>query len=225
MRTRISVIVAAVVALIASAIGAWALAPANAASQALSTKRGWCVKSSTGELRSLRLTIDGRCQANYWGPIALGNAAKGPKGDTGPQGPKGDQGPSGAAGVICIDGYTVKDIVVPNGAKTKADGAALTAAQNALADAKAALVAAEAVVEVRDNAITAAQAKVDAATSVEDRKKAEAALADAVVAKAAAVTAAAAAQKVVDAKQAAVDKVAAEIAAPGTFTIRTCVKG
>lgn len=213
-------IVTAVVAALGLVV--WMVAPPATAAPVLSSARGWCVKAATGEVRSLRLTTSGKCQNGYWGPVALGSGAKGPQGPVGPQGPKGEPGKDANA---CPDGHSLKDVVVANAAKTAADAKALTAAQEALKDAKAALVAKEKAVEDADAAIVKAQAAVDAATSVAEKEAAAKVLADAVVAKAAAVNAVGVAQKAVAAAQAAVDKIVAEIAAPATYTLRTCVKG
>lgn len=221
MTKKPSLFLAALVAAIVG-IGAF-LMPAQAAEK-LGTTRGWCVKSSTGELRTLRLTTAGKCQGGYWGPIALSSGVKGPAGPAGPKGDKGDPGEGGTV-VLCTAGYTSRDIVVANAAKTNANAAALAKAQLELAAVKLALVGKEKAVEAADAAIVKAQAAVDAATTVAAREAASKVLADAVVAKAAAVTAVAGAQKDVAAQQADVDRITAEIAAPALYTVRTCVKG
>lgn len=219
MTKKLSLSLAALVAAIVG-IGAF-LVPAQAAEK-LGTARGWCVKSSTGELRTLRLTTAGKCQPGYWGPISLASGVKGPAGPVGPKGDKGDPGEGGTV-VLCTAGYTSRDIVVANAASIDEDGAKLKKAQDELATAKTALDAAKIVAAAKGDAVIAAQAKVYAADTEAALSTAKTALDAAKAAKVAADDAVTDAQKAVDTKQAAVDALLAAVAK--TFTIRTCVKG
>ena len=202
----------------------WA-APAQAAARA---PRGLCVQNTTNHVLSVRLTSDRKCPAGFWGPVATAPAPgpQGPAGPVGPQGPKGDQGAPGLNGVICIDGYTVKDVLVT------IQIPALVATEG---DAKAALTAAEAnwsatgkTLNDAQDAVVAAQGALMGALAKDPQVAAEvaaaqSALAAAVAARDASVKTLDAAQAAVTAAQAAYDKAAAAAKA-ATATIRTCVK-
>ncbi|MBK8078240.1 MAG: collagen-like protein [Kineosporiaceae bacterium] len=211
-------------ALVAAIVGIGALLVPAQAAEKLGTARGWCVKSSTGELRTLRLTTAGKCQPGYWGPISLASGVKGPQGPAGPKGDKGDPGEGGTV-VLCTAGYTSRDIVVANAAKTNADAAKLKAAQTALASAKNALVDREADALIAANNVVTAQSAVDAADSVAARLVALKALADKVLAKKSADNSVVLAGKAVVTAQAELDRIIAAISAPETFTVKACVKG
>ncbi len=223
MTKKVSLFLAALVAAIVG-IGAL-LVPAQAAEK-LGTARGWCVKSSTGELRTLRLTTAGKCQPGYWGPISLASGVKGPAGPAGPKGDKGDPGEGGTV-VLCTAGYASRDIVVS--ARIPALISAEAAARAELSAAEAAKTKAEGAADVAQKSVDTAQTTLTKALSAEpvvpvEVASAQTALAAAVSARDAAVKTRADASALVIVKQKAAD--AAETAAEAaTVTSRTCVKG
>jgi len=198
-------IVAIVVTMLAAVGVMLAVTQADAAEPLSPTLRGYCVKSGTGEIRSLALTVSGKCQTNYWGPVNLGGTgAQGPKGDVGPKGDQGEQGPKGdpgQSGTVCLAGHTSQQIIVPNATKAATTAEDLKKDLAALATAKAATLTAEAAL-----ATELAKPTPDAAKVVELK----AALKAAQVAEAGA--------------QKLVDQDLLDIANPATYTIRACVK-
>jgi hypothetical protein len=103
LSTRARIALVAVVGVLMGAAGVGVALTAAASGPVLSTtERGLCIRSGTGEPRSLWLVAaTHRCPDPYWGPTNLKDAfgiestgTAGPAGPVGPAGPKGDPGDS-----------------------------------------------------------------------------------------------------------------------------------
>lgn len=117
--TRARVGFAALVAAPVAVAGLVAANVANASGPVLSTtERGLCIKSGTGEPRSLWLVAaTHKCPDPYWGPASLEDAfgIEG-TGTPGPAGPKGDKGDPGDSRLVFATGKaTVAAGVAGNG--------------------------------------------------------------------------------------------------------------
>lgn len=100
LSTRARIALAATISVLMGAVGVGVALTAAASGPVLSTtERGLCIRSGTGEPRSLWLVAaTHKCPDPYWGPASLKDAfgieSTGVIGPVGPAGPKGDPGDS-----------------------------------------------------------------------------------------------------------------------------------